>query len=115
MYGIITLIVLSAVLFAYEETQEQIPTKWGDIREHIASVFHRGSLIALGYCFALYGDWLAIPVLLGVYWLLTDGVMNLFKSRNFFAVSSQSGNPFEKWNLAKFILIIIGVVIYSIG
>jgi hypothetical protein len=42
---------------------------------------------------------------------MTDGIMNLMKKRNFFAVSLQSGNPFEKWNLVKFALIIIGIIL----
>lgn len=46
---ILFIILISAFLFAYEETQEWLGTKWGDIREHIASIFHRASLIVLGY------------------------------------------------------------------
>ena len=115
MIYLIGLIVLSAVLFAYEEYQEWVGTITGDKIEHWISIPHRASLIVFGYLFAEFGNMIEIPLLLGLYWLLTDGVMNLFKRRNFFAVSTQSGNPFEKWNIVKFSLIIIGIIIYSIG
>ena len=111
IYLLIILAILSASLFAYEETQEWLGTKWGDIREHIASVAHRFSLIVLGYAFTKYGELTQIPLLVGLYWLCTDGIMNLMKKRNFFAVSNQSGNPFEKWNLVKYALIIVGVIV----
>ena len=119
MIYLIGLTVLSAVLFAYEEYCEWMEQffhdeKWDKI-EHWVSIPHRASLIVFGYLFAEFGNMIEIPLLLGLYWLLTDGVMNLFKRRNFFAVSTQSGNPFEKWNLVKFSLIIIGAIIYSIG
>ena len=107
--------ILSASLFAYEEYCEWLGTKEADIREHIASVAHRFSLIIFGYLFAKYGELIQIPLLVGLYWLMTDGLMNLMKKRNFLAVSSQSGNPFEKWNLVKFSLIIIGALLTILG
>lgn len=107
----ILLILISAFLFAYEETQEWLGTKWGDIREHIVSIFHRASLIVLGYYFSQTANFIAIPFYLGLYWLCTDGFMNLMKKRNFFAVSNQSGNPFERWNIVKIILIVIGIIL----
>ena len=111
MIYLILTVILSAFLFAYEEYQEWTLTIIGDIREHWASMPHRASLIAIGYLFAKYGELVWIPLLLGIYWTLTDGIMNLLKRRNFFAVSNQSGNPFEKWNLVKFALIIGGIVL----
>ena len=101
--------ILSFVLFPYEEVQEWLGTKWGDIREHVASMPHRLSLILAGYFYPF--GWVELPLLLGIYWLMTDGLMNLMKKRNFFAVSNQSGNPFEKWNLVKFSLVIVGAVL----
>jgi hypothetical protein len=109
MIYLIILICISASLFAYEEVQEWLGTKWGDIREHIASVFHRFSLILIGYAYAQIDMIIIVPFLVGIYWLMTDGLMNLMKGRRFFAVSEQSGNPFEKWNIVKFSLIIIGI------
>ena len=106
--------IASAFLFAYEETQEWLGTKWGDIREHIASVVHRFSLIVFGYLFLQSGKLVWIPFLLGIYWLCTDGFMNKLKKRKFFAVSEDSGNPFEKWNKVKFSLIILGIILIII-
>lgn len=103
--------IASAFLFAYEETQEWLDTKWGDIREHIASIAHRFSLIVFGCLYYAYGTLTDVALLLGIYWLCTDGFMNLMKKRKFFAVSDQSGNPFEKWNIVKFSLIIIGIIL----
>lgn len=111
MVVLILMVIVSATLFAYEETQEWLGTKWGDIREHLVSVAHRFSLITLGYVFSIYGEIIQIPFLLGIYWLLCDGLMNKMKKRKFFAVSGQSGNPFEKWNKVKFSLIVIGILI----
>lgn len=59
----ILLILISAFLFAYEETQEWLGTKWGDIREHIASVFHRLSLIVFGYLCYTYVTLTDVPLL----------------------------------------------------
>ena len=116
MIYIIFAITLSSALFAYEETQEWLGTKWGDIREHVASIFHRASLLLVGYLFLYFGiELITLPFLIGYYWLMTDGLMNLMKKRNFLAVSSQSGNPFEKWNLVKFSLIIIGALLTILG
>lgn len=107
--------VLSFVLFAYEEYCEWMEGwdknelhNW-DVREHIISMLHRLSLILAGYFYPF--GWIELPLLLGVYWLMTDGLMNLMKKRNFFAVSLQSGNPFEKWNVVKFSLVIVGAVL----
>ena len=107
---IVSLLVTSAILFAYEEYQEGVGTVTGDKIEHWVSIPHRASLVLFGYLFAEFGNMIEIPLLLGLYWLCTDGVMNLFKRRSFFAVSAQSGNPFEKWNLVKFGLIVIGLI-----
>jgi hypothetical protein len=60
----ILLILISAFLFAYEETQEWLGTKWGDIREHIASIFHRASLIVLGYLCYTEVTLIQLPLLL---------------------------------------------------
>lgn len=103
--------IASAFLFAYEEYQEWLGTKEADVKEHIVSVAHRFSLIAFGSLYYTYGTLTDVPLLLGIYWLCTDGFMNLMKKRKFFAVSDQSGNPFEKWNIVKFSLIIIGLIV----
>lgn len=107
--------IINAWLFAYEEYQEWLGTKEADVKEHIISVAHRFSLISLGYVFAVYGETIQIPFMLGIYWLCTDGFMNLMKKRKFFAVSNESGNPFEKWNVVKFSLIIIGIILIVKG
>lgn len=64
----ILLILISAFLFAYEETQEWLGTKWGDIREHIVSIFHRASLIVLGYLCYTEVTLIQLPLLLGRIW-----------------------------------------------
>ena len=73
------IILLSSFLFALEEYAEWRVTKKWDIIEHIVSIFHRGSLLALGYTYSF--GWSEIPFLLGIYWVLTDGIMNLMKKR----------------------------------
>ena len=103
------IILLSAFLFALEEYAEWKITKTWDVIEHVVSIFHRGSLLLLGYTYAF--GWYEIPFLLGLYWVLTDGLMNLMKKRNFLAVSNYSGNPLEKMNIAKIVLIVIGIVL----
>jgi len=101
--------ILSFILFPYEEVQEWLDTKWGDIREHLASIPHRLCLILTGYFYPF--GFAELSLLSGVYWIMTDGIMNLMKNRNFFAVSNQSGNPFEKWNVVKLSLIVIGIIL----
>jgi hypothetical protein len=56
--------VLSFVLFPYEEVQEWLLTKWGDIREHWASVPHRLCLILAGYFYPF--GWIELPILIGI-------------------------------------------------
>jgi len=112
MIFLIALILVSAFLFAYEEFCEWMLTADYDRKEHWASIAHRFSLLVFGYAFAKLGEVDEILLYLGLYWLCTDGFMNLLKRRNFFAVSSQSGNPFEKWNIIKFILISIGFIVW---
>jgi len=103
------LIILSAFIFAYEEFCEWMQTFDYDKKEHLASIGHRISLLVIGYGFAKFGNIIEIPLMLGIYWLCTDGFMNLLKRRSFFSVSLDSGNPFEKWNIVKFLLILIGI------
>lgn len=111
---IITLILISAILFAYEEYCEWLSTKEADVKEHIISIAHRFSLIVIGYLLSHLTTFIVIPFLLGIYWLCTDGFMNKLKKRKFFAVSEDSGNPFEKWNKVKFSLIVIGIILIII-
>lgn len=109
-------ITLSASLFALEEFCEwregQIKYAAWDIREHWVSMPQRASLFVLGltYPFSIYEG----LFLLGVYWSLTDGIMNRLKGRKFFAVSNESGNPLEKLNLVKFGFLIAGILIIII-
>lgn len=91
--------VLSAVAFAYEEYAEWMHelnhSKW-DFREKIASVFHRASLLIVGLTYP-YG--LAeLLFFLVIYWTLTDGLQNIFKRRNFFAISEGTMNPIERFS-----------------
>jgi len=103
------ILLVSAFLFAYEEYCEYMLTVDYDRKEHWASIAHRFSLLVFGYAFAKLGEVDEILLYLGLYWLCTDGFMNLLKRRNFFAVSSQSGNPFEKWNIVKYTLLTLGI------
>ena len=111
---ILLAVTTSAFLFAYEEYSEWLGTKEADVREHIISIAHRFSLIVIGYLFPQVGNMVLIPFLLGIYWLGCDGFMNLMKKRKFLAVSSESGNPFEKWNIVKISLIILGIILIII-
>ena len=114
MILLIISLIISAYLFAYEEYCEWLGTKEADVKEHIISVAHRFSLIVFGYLFLQSGKLVWIPFLLGIYWLCTDGFMNKLKKRKFFAVSEDSGNPFEKWNVVKISLIILGIILIII-
>ncbi len=122
--GIIILVILvSAFLFAYEEycewmelTDQENPANmlYYDEKEHYASIAHRFSLIVIGYLISHLTTFIVIPFLLGVYWFCTDGFMNALKKREFFAVSPVTTNPFEKMNVVKFALIIIGFLLWII-
>jgi succinate dehydrogenase/fumarate reductase cytochrome b subunit len=106
--------ILSATSFSYEEFFEWMEHKdWKkyDRLEKIASVFHRGSLLATGY-FYPYGI-KEILFFLVIYWLMTDGLQNLLKNRNFFAISDGTRNPIERWSTwyVKLIFFIISILI----
>jgi hypothetical protein len=106
------LMLIAATSFAYEEVQERIRTKWGDIREHWASIVTRGSHILLGAFFVAGEiDLIQIPLLLGIYWLLTDGIMNVMRKFKYFRVAEQSGDPFRYLLWAKILLIIVGIIL----
>lgn len=91
--------LLSASAFAYEEYCEWMHelnfSKW-DFREKIASVCHRLSLLLVGFAYP-YG-WKELMFFLVIYWTLTDGLQNLLKDRNFFAISDSTMNPIEKFS-----------------
>jgi succinate dehydrogenase/fumarate reductase cytochrome b subunit len=105
---------ITFIAFAFEEYFEWMEHKdWKkyDKLEKIASVFHRLSLIATGY-FYPYGI-KEILFFLVIYWVMTDGLQNLLKNRNFFAISDSTMNPIEKWSTwyVKLILFIISILI----
>lgn len=110
--------IASAFWFAYEEycewmelTDQDNPKNkfYYDEKEHYASIAQRFSLLVSGYLFAKYGTMIMIPFLLGIYWLCTDGLMNVLKKREFFFISNVTSNPLEKLNVVKFALIILGI------
>jgi hypothetical protein len=96
----------------YAEWMEQKNQKKWDRTEHISIIFQESSAMLLGITFVL-GDvgYQSILFALSLMWAGKDGLMNLMKKRNFFAVSNQSGNPFERWNIVKIILIVIGIIL----
>jgi hypothetical protein len=52
-----------------------------------------------------------LPILWSIHWILTDGVQNLLKGRDFFYISPTSGNyveKFGKWYI-KIALILVGI------
>ena len=105
---------ITFIAFACEEYFEWMePTnhKKYDLLEKIASVFHRSSLIATGYLYP-YG-WLEIPFFVVIYWVMTDGLQNLLKGRNFFAISDSTMNPIEKWStwFVKLVLFILSIIL----
>jgi hypothetical protein len=105
---------LTFISFPYEEYFEWMEKhnwKKYDLLEKIASVFHRSSLIATGYLYP-YG-WLEIPFFVVIYWTMTDGLQNLLKGRNFFAISDGTMNPIEKYSTwyVKLIFFIISIII----
>lgn len=110
--------LLSALAFSYEEYSEWMHefghSKW-DFREKIASVFHRTSLLCVGYTYP-YG-WIELPFFLIVYWTLTGIFQNILKDRDYFAISDETANPIEKWStwqvkLTLFLLSIILIILY---
>lgn len=120
---LIVALTISAFLFAYEEycewmelTNQDNPKNkfYYDEKEHYASIVQRLSLIVFGYLFAEFGTTIMIPFLLGVYWLCTDGIMNMLKDREFFSISNVTSNPLEKLNVVKFALIAVGIILIII-
>ena len=95
----------------YFEWMHELSHEKYDRLEKIASVFHRTSLLATGY-FYPYG-WLEIPFFLVIYWVMTDGLQNLLKKRNFFAISDSTMNPIEKYSTwqVKLIFFIISIIL----
>ena len=115
IYLWIILFSLSASLFAYEEYCEWMENKdpenrklW-DKKEHNASFFHRLSLLLVGFLYPFGIKEILLCVV--IYWMLTDGLMNLLKKRNFFAISEDSGSMIEKYSTwyVKISLLIIAI------
>ena len=114
------MLLVSASLFAYEEYCEWMENKdpenrklW-DKREHNIGFFHRASLLFVGFLYALGTKEILLCVV--IYWILTDGLMNLLKKRNFFAISKDSGSMIEKystWYIKISFLIISILIIWS--
>ncbi len=69
------------------------------------------------YGYLLYSEtlWIIIPSLI-VHWILSDGIQNLIKGKNFFYISPTSGNYVEKFGLwyIKLSLLLIGLTIKKI-
>lgn len=56
-----------------------------------------------------------IPVLYAIHWIMSDGIQNLLKGKNFFYISKTSGNYVEKFGLwyVKVALLLVGIGIKS--
>ena len=97
----------------YEWKEHEDKANWQkyDRLEKIASVFHRGSLLATGY-FYPYGI-KEILFFLVIYATMTDGLQNLLKGRNFFAISDDTMNPIEKYSTwqVKLTFFIISIIL----